>query len=478
MCTVYANNANADLAGPRFVGLWIDVASHVRPDNPLPAGLDKILWQAGEHVYWIEMTEPTFQILLDSIDCVLERGFGYRALVGAMKQGTSLLFDDPEAPLPLAEMIPISDDTHVRIRWTTNTQSEPMDLLFYGQRGTDAEEATPAPVSLNFGIRNNRGTPPDGSQDSNASDDDDSDGHQLESSAAAAKRTASWRTTRSRMKNTRAMKRRRWADVDESESDSDVAADTGSNPATPVIFALRSGFSPSPGKQTFIHLAKLDTRAFRPSRHIGRETNRKTPFELPSRTAVSRRSKHTLAAITELNEPNRLADPAEPPRQVVRRMPAIDYHAQVEPEGSHGVFNLSQHPTKKPSPPISPSPLASNPSHDLAPAAVYQLEVRASAEHLLMLASGVAQPAEMPVTQAGTPGRSPSPYDTGSGNMLANRPVPDTRQESGAASPANESSGGYATLSKLLLQLPGFPSTMLVAEMYAWSPLRSVSVLA
>jgi len=95
-----------------------------------------------------------------------------------------------------------------------------------------------------------------------------------------------------------------------------------------------------------------------------------------------------------------------------------------------------------------------------------------------MLASGVAQPAEMPVTQAGTPGRSPSPYETGSGNVLANMPVPDTGQESGAASPAKESSGGYATPSKLRLQLPGFPSTMLAAEIWTWSPLRSVSVLA
>ena len=85
MWTVYANMANADLAGPRSVRLWIDEASKVRPDSPLPAGLDKVSWQAGEHVYWMEMSEPTFQNLLDSIDTVLERGFGYRALVGATK---------------------------------------------------------------------------------------------------------------------------------------------------------------------------------------------------------------------------------------------------------------------------------------------------------------------------------------------------------------------------------------------------------
>jgi len=85
MCTVYANTANADLAGPPSVALWINVESHVRRDNLLPAGLHQIPWQAGERVCWMEMTEPTFQNSRDSIDCVLERGFGYRALVGAMK---------------------------------------------------------------------------------------------------------------------------------------------------------------------------------------------------------------------------------------------------------------------------------------------------------------------------------------------------------------------------------------------------------
>jgi len=69
--------------------------------------------------------------------------------------------------------------------------------------------------------------------------------------------------------------------------------------------------------------------------------------------AVGRSSKRNLAAITELDEPNRPADPAEPPRKVVCWMPAIDSRVQVEPERSHGEFNLSQHPAGKPSPPIS-----------------------------------------------------------------------------------------------------------------------------
>jgi len=107
MNTEYANLAPAALAGPRYVRLWIDEASVICQANPLPAGLDKIVWQAGGHVYWFEMTEPTRQNVRDGIDSVLERGHGYRALVCATKQGTGLLHEDPEQPLPLAEMIPI-----------------------------------------------------------------------------------------------------------------------------------------------------------------------------------------------------------------------------------------------------------------------------------------------------------------------------------------------------------------------------------
>ena len=60
------------------------------------------------------MTEPTLQTVRDGIDSVLERGHGYTGLVGATKQGTGLLHEDPEQPLPLAEIITISTDVHVR----------------------------------------------------------------------------------------------------------------------------------------------------------------------------------------------------------------------------------------------------------------------------------------------------------------------------------------------------------------------------
>ena len=155
MNTEYATMAPAALAGSRYVRLWIDESSAIRQADPLHAGLDKIVWQAGGHVYWFEMTEPTLQNVRDGIDSVLERGHGYRALVGATKQGTGLLHEDPEQPLPLAEMIPISTDVHIRTWWAMNTQSELMDMLFYGHR-TQGEDGTPAPVGFDFGSRHNR----------------------------------------------------------------------------------------------------------------------------------------------------------------------------------------------------------------------------------------------------------------------------------------------------------------------------------
>ena len=194
-------------------------------------------------------------------------------------------------------------------------------------------------------------------------------------------------------------------------------------------------------------------------------------------TAVSSSSKRNLAAMTELDEANSPADPAEPPRKVACLMVAIDSGVEVGPERSHGEFNSSQQPTNQLSPPISPPSLASSSSHDLAPTADEQVQVNASADHLLILASGVGQFAEPPARQVATPGRNLSPSDPHSGDPLANMWVPDAGQESGSASPACESSSGYFTASKLRLPLPSF-SSMLAAETDVWSPLHSVSALA
>jgi len=67
--------------------------------------MDKIPWPTDEHVYWMELTDPTLANLLAGMERILLRGFGYRMLVGAMGLGTRLLHDDPEKPLPLAELI-------------------------------------------------------------------------------------------------------------------------------------------------------------------------------------------------------------------------------------------------------------------------------------------------------------------------------------------------------------------------------------
>ena len=103
--------------------------------------------------------------------------------------------------------------------------------------------------------------------------------------------------------------------------------------------------------------------------------------------------------------------------------------------------------------------------------------MRAPAEHLLMLASRVGQPAAPSVTQVGTPGRTRSLSDPRSGDPLANMMVPDAGRESGPASPASESSSGNFTERKWRLPLRSFTS-MFAAETDVWCPLRSVSALA
>jgi len=143
----------------------------------------------------MELTEPTLANLLVGIDRILSSGFGYHMLVGATGQGTRWLRDDPAEPLLLAEMIRITNSRHVCIWWSLNPPSEPIDVLFYTHCSTNKEDSTPAPDDLRFDPRDNRGTPsdeewPSGHKELN------SDGHQPESSAAAAKRTISWRTTR------------------------------------------------------------------------------------------------------------------------------------------------------------------------------------------------------------------------------------------------------------------------------------------
>jgi len=67
--------------------------------------MDKIQWQSHGHVYWRELTEPSFPNLLAGIDKTMAPGLGFRMHIGPTIQDTRVLQDDAEEPLRLAEMI-------------------------------------------------------------------------------------------------------------------------------------------------------------------------------------------------------------------------------------------------------------------------------------------------------------------------------------------------------------------------------------
>jgi len=106
-----------------------------------------------------------------------------------------------------------------------------------------------------------------------------------------------------------------------------------------------------------------------------------------------------MAEADKLNGP---ADAAEPPRKVARGVLIINSSIESEPDRFHGEVNRSRQPTSTSTRPKSPGPLAPNPTHDLASAASEQVQLRPSAEHLLMLDSGAQQPADTSATQVGT----------------------------------------------------------------------------
>jgi len=78
-----------------------------------------------------------------------------------MGQGTRLQRDNPEEPLPLAEMIRITNSRHDRICWSLNPPREPIDLLCCAYRSTNTEDSTTAPGDAWFDPHNHRGTPSD-----------------------------------------------------------------------------------------------------------------------------------------------------------------------------------------------------------------------------------------------------------------------------------------------------------------------------
>ena len=179
--------------------------------------MDKIQWQSPGHIYWMQLTEPTFPNLLASIDKTMAPGVGFGMLIGTTRQGTRPCTTIPEEPVPLAQMIRITNSRLVRIYCYLNPASALMDLLFCCHERNETEDSTPSPGEIRFAPLDNRGPPPDASDDGSAGSDDgqSSAGHQPESSAAATKRTTSTRTTRSgnTTKRTGRTPRINWADV-------------------------------------------------------------------------------------------------------------------------------------------------------------------------------------------------------------------------------------------------------------------------
>ena len=161
ICILYANMSPTGLPGTRSVRLWREEPSSSRPGTPNPPGLDQVPWQTGEQVYWLEMAEPTFDNVLEEIDRVLERGYGYRVLVGTTPEATPMLRNGPDERLPLCELGRLLSYRDVGIWWSMNTLNEPLDLLFYGHHQTADEDKTPCPIRLSFSRRNNRGPSPD-----------------------------------------------------------------------------------------------------------------------------------------------------------------------------------------------------------------------------------------------------------------------------------------------------------------------------
>jgi len=334
----------------------------------------------------MELTEPTFPNLLAAIDKTMAPGVRLRMLIGTTRQGTRLLQDYPVEPLPLAEMIRITNSRLVRIWWSLNPPSDPMDLRFCCHRSNDTEDSTPAPGEIMFAPRDTRGHPPDASDDGSAGSDDgqSSDGHQPESSAAAAKRTTSTRTTRSgnTTKETGPTYRINWADVGVSELESS-------------------------GTQASVPRANLGTRVLRSSRQGEWETDLKKASWTPANNS----GKRNLTVLQEADKPYGSDGSPGPQRKVARQVWAVDAGIEVEPDTHDGEHNLSWQLAYRTSPTNSPSPFTPNPGHHHASAPSNQTEARRSPAHLLMLASVAEHPVNTLATQVDTPGRSHSPSE-------------------------------------------------------------------
>jgi len=103
----------------------------------------------------MKLTEPTFQNLAVGIFKTMAPGVGFPILIGATRQGTRLLQDDPEEQLPLAEMIRIRNSRLVCIWWSLIPTSERMEPLLCCHRRNDTADSTPPPGEIRFAPRVN-----------------------------------------------------------------------------------------------------------------------------------------------------------------------------------------------------------------------------------------------------------------------------------------------------------------------------------
>ncbi|PUU80009.1 hypothetical protein B9Z19DRAFT_1063786 [Tuber borchii] len=365
----YANMPSLSLAGPRSICLWLDKGSVRHPNNPVLPGFNKIQWQTQRHVYWMETTEPTIDNLFKCKNKVLSRGYTYYLLVGMTRQ----------------------------------------DLLLYGLRVRD-HDGISSTGAIHLDTSDNRGPSPNALSDPVESD---RDGNEPRPYAPATKRATglSTKTAGNTMRMTGQSLHSGLAEINQPEPDSNDSAYRCHISYNRVMPDLESGFTPCPGKQPSAPPTDLRIRTLKSGRQIGRETVLKKASQLSSQMVVNSYGKSDLAVMTEDKEPNSSADTTEPSRNVACGEPVIDSSIEGKPDGLHGEINQSRQPTTRPCPPNTPPPLCSNPSDDLASTASEQRQVRTSAGHVLMLASGAQQPADTVVTLANPPSRCRSLSD-------------------------------------------------------------------
>ena len=179
----------------------------------------------------------------------------------------------------------------------------------------------------------------------------------------------------------------RLANIAKPSCDDDCFSVVSAAPACAAIPALSPNSMPSPGKQCSYPHANLNQPAFRPGQQTGRETNIKKVSELATCTLNSK-GHRDRTVIAYSDEPNSLADTVDPPRKIFRTVPTIGPTIIVEQDRLHWEANQSPLPIVRLSLPDSPSRFASNLREDLAAAASEQIPMEASAQHLVMLASG------------------------------------------------------------------------------------------